>query len=303
MTRILQGLGAFALFAASACSSTSSDKTRSAPDGGGGGGSGNKGTGGSSNAHSDAGSKVFKLAWATKDGSVSPPDSGVPDAGFTAPRLAGVKVCVYQHPEIACVTSAADGTFTLEGLAPLTNLILTFDKTGYAKASKSIQTASTDMQITTPIDMFAEGSIDKTVDGGALDSTKGSVFFFTIGPVPGSADQNAFQGLAGATVTIAPVKGSGPFYIGKNGKTIDKALTQTLSGTGYFYNLDPGDYTLTFDDSAVDCEPISLGASAWGIPVPATPHSVKFTVLANYTADEIGVFCTQKSVIVGGDGG
>lgn len=302
MTRIGHGLGVCALLAVAACSSTSKDKSAAGSDGGGTGGSNGKGGAGNAGGGADSGTRLFKLNWAFADATPVSAEAGAPDAAPVAkPPLGGVKVCVDQHKEIDCVTSAADGTFTLAGLPPLTNLVLTFDKTGYVRASKTIQTASTDMQGTPPIDIFPTGTIDVPPDGVTLETGKGAVLFFTIGPVPGSSDPNAFRGLAGASVAISPVAGKGPFYIAANSTKIDKSLTKTGSGTGYFYNLDPGDYTLLFDDPVVDCAPISIGLSGWGVPVP--PNGTKFTVLADYTADEIGVFCTQKSVIVGGDGG
>jgi hypothetical protein len=303
MKRIAVGLGVFALLGVSACSS-SSDKKSVADAGPGAGGS--HGTGGSPSASGGGSADAatgFKLTWGFADGSVLPPDSGVPDAGFTSPPLSGVKVCVDQHPEIACVTSDANGNFTLLGVPPRTNLVLTCEKAGYVNASKSVQTSSTDVQESAPIDMFANHAspADTPPAGVTLDGTKGSVLFFALGPVPGSADPNAFGLLAGVSVTLSPAAGKGPYFFGVGDKKPDLSLTKTLGGAGLYYNVDPGDYTLTFDDPDYDCAAIGGGFGGWGVPAP--PNGVKFTVLAGHMVDEMGVFCTTKSVIVGGDGG
>jgi hypothetical protein len=238
----------------------------------------------------------FKLTWGISDMAVKLPEGGLPDGGTARPPgLPGVKVCVYQNASIPCATTGADGTFTLEGLPPLTNLVLTFEKDGYLKESKTIQTASTDMQVTNPMFMFPTGV--QGPSGVTQDPSKGAVSFFAIGPVPGNPDQNAFQTEPGVSVTITPAvtKEQGPYFGDGRGK-FDPTATTTLNGLGFFYNLAPGDYQLNFEHPSLDCAPISLGVSGWGIPKP--PNGTAFTALAGYMTEEIGVFCTPKSVLV-----
>jgi hypothetical protein len=307
MSRYGSLVGLVALSGAFACSS-STDKKSSADAGssetGGKGGSGGSGAGGGTagkggSAAPDSGSAGFDLGWSLLD--MQPgSDAGVPDAGAPpAPPLAGVKVCVNGHEEIACVTSDADGRFTLKALPPRTVLVLTFEKTGYLKQSKTIETASTDMQGTNSIPIYAEATAIGP-SGVTQAKGKGTMDFFAIGPLPGNPDPNAFQGIPDVAVTLSPAKGDGPYFINAKNKFVDGA-TKTIAGVGFYFNLDPGDYTITFDQPAFDCAPISIGFSGWGVPVP--PNGVKFTVLADYMTTEAGVFCTPKSVIVGGDGG
>jgi len=286
MTRHVRGIGLLVLLGASACSSSSKNTKSTSSDAG-------------TDGHAAAAG--FKLTWSLVNASPAPAgDAGAADAGpRKLPGVEGVKICVKDHPEIACATSAADGSFELDGLPPLTNLILTIDKDGFVKESKTIQTASTDMNVGNGILMF-ETSKAAVAGGVTQDPTKGAVSLFAIGPVPGSTDQTAFQTEPGVSVSLSPKSGDGPHFSNRKGK-FDPSATTTLDGLAFYYNVDPGDYTLTFTDAQLDCAPISIGLSGWGIPDP--PSSVKFTVLAGYVTEEVGVFCTPKSVIVGGDGG
>ena len=176
MSRCACEIGLVALLSVAACSSSSSDK-KSADAGGGnggvkGGGTGGKGGKGGSAATPDSGAAGFKLAWSVVE--IRPaPDAGVPDAGgATPPPLEGVKVCVNGHDEIACATSGADGRFTLVGVPPRTRLVLTFDKAGYLKESKSIETASTNMQGTDGVFMFPEATSSAPDGLGKLNPSR-----------------------------------------------------------------------------------------------------------------------------------
>lgn len=83
-------------------------------------------------------------------------DSGgvvIPDAGGLSPDygdgglrgVPGVQVCLYADAGVPCVTSDSTGTFTILGLSPRTNTVLTLTKAGYTPLIEAIQTASTDM--------------------------------------------------------------------------------------------------------------------------------------------------------------
>ncbi len=306
MNRSVCAVGLVALVSAAACSSNGTSN----------------GTSNTNKLGSDAGvvSKTFKLTWqvidvtAGRSPDAGKPDAAVVDAGANAangigqlPGLPGVAICVHDHPEIPCTTSDSEGDFELDKIPPLTNLIITLEKADYVKEVKVVQTASTDMEVTTGGIFMYRTTRAALPAGVTQDPTKGSMNFFAIGPVPGNNDPNAFETEADVSVALrqsgsdAAIESAseGPFFQNKGSHF--QASKTTLNGLGFYYNLEPGDYTITFTDSQFDCAPLSLTLSAWGIPRP--PTSVDFTVLPGYLTDEIGVFCTQKSVLVGVDGG
>jgi hypothetical protein len=285
-----------AALAACACSSDSKEST-STPEGGEPTGTGGKGggTGGSdagTQSETGATSTGFKLEWNVSDGQALVGDAG-PDAG--AGPLPGVKVCVHDHSEIACVTTDAAGAFTLKGLPPLTALVLTLDKDGYNPESKTIETASTDMSVSgAGILMFS--TANGLPAGATQDPKNGSVDFLAIGPAPD--DPNSFVLFPDVSVTLSPSAGAGPYIFTGHGQLIEGRKT-TSDGLGFYYDLPPGDYELAFDEKGFDCVGLAMPLAAWGIP--ENPNKVKFTVLPGYLTDEVLTFCTQASVIIGAD--
>jgi len=239
--------------------------------------------GSSADAGNEGSASGLKLSWAVSDGAASVPDGG------TLPGLAGVKVCVDGHAEFGCKTTGADGSFEFTGLPETTDFVFTFEKSGYYSELKAIETASTDMTSTAMIFMFPSNAT--LPDGVTLDPALGTVAFFAIGPVPGSTDQNAFQTEPGVAPTISPVKGKGPFFYDSKGK-YQKTATTSLDGYGFYENVPPGDYTITFDKAGLSCAPISFPFGGWGYPSP--PNGVKFPVRAGFLTDEVGVFCTAS---------
>jgi hypothetical protein len=251
----------FATLALAACSSSS--KKSSTPSG--------------SDAGSDGGNG-FKLDWGVVD--VSAP---VLDGGANPP-LAGVKVCVQNHPEIACYTTGADGLFHLTGLPALADLALTLEKDGYMKELKPFETASTDMTTQAMIFMFAADT--KLAEGITPDPTKGSVFFFAV-----SVTNNQIATEPGIAVSLSPAAkaGQGPFFY--SGANYVKGATVLQNGLGFYYNLDPGTYTLDYSVSWLDCAPISNPFGGWGYPSP--PSGTKFPIQPGYLTAQVGVLCTQ----------
>jgi hypothetical protein len=249
------------------------------------------------------GSSTVSLTWQV---TLSPsPGIGIADAGQGAPSgdggptgIPGVAVCVKGHGEIPCVMTATDGTFVLPGLPQATDLVITFKKDGYVPALKAIETARADMQTSNPIPMFSSSDPMPNL-GFSIDmQQKGEVYFFVIGPAP--ADSGApFAADQGATVTLMPANGNGPFYGDNN--LFDAGVTSIIGGAGAYFNVDPGDYTLTVDDPRHNCAPISFPFSGWGYPVP--PLSVEFPVLAGYVTAQVGFLCTAKAAIVATEGG
>jgi hypothetical protein len=249
----------------------------------------NKATGGVSKdagSGSDAAPSGLKLSWGVQDTLAAVPDGG------TRPGLPGVKVCVDGHPEFACQTTDSDGHFVFKGLPATTQFVLTLVKDGYSSSLKPIITASTDMDdTTTPIFMLGAGL--KLPDGTAVDSSKGNMFFFQIGPVPGDTTSGAFQTVAGVASTLTPESGSGPDFVGGNGKVLS-TTTSVLNSYGFYYNLTPGDYTLTLTRPGTDCEAILTPFGGWGYPGGGA-HQVAFPVRAGFVTTEVGLFCLPAS--------
>jgi hypothetical protein len=207
------------------------------------------------------------------------------------PGIPGVKVCVYQHDEIPCVTSEADGKLVLRGLPKTTDLILTTEKDGYVKTLRAIETASTPMDgIAEPM-VTSKTSTARPSVGVPVDDTKGAISFFAL-----SLESDGGLVLPeGVKVTLSPGTADGPFFTRPN-NTFDKVATATVGGVGLFLNVDPGNYELTFDYPSANCRPVSSPFGAFGFPSP--PTSVKFPVLSGYVTDQMGVLCTPKSVLV-----
>jgi hypothetical protein len=260
------------------------------------GGPPSRGSGGAQNEQDPPSTKGFKLEWTVTNGAgVGGVDGGAAPA---LGGLPGVKVCVHDMPDIACATTDAMGQFQLIGLPALTNVVLTLDKEGYVPASKSIQTASTDMNVNgSSILMFGATTL-KAPDGFVQVPNTGSVDFFAIGPT--DDDPNALTILSDVGIALSPSVGDGPYFADAKG-AYDPTATSTAGGFGFYLNLPPGEYTLTFTDDKHDCAPVSAPIAGFGIPVP--PTSARFTVLDGYLTEEVGVFCLQKSFIVVPDGG
>ena len=234
----------------------------------------------------------FKLEWSVTDGAglLGGADAG---AAPTLSGLPGVKVCVHGMPDIECGTTDAKGQFELLGLPALTDVVLTLDRDGYVPASKSIQTASTDMNVNGSSILMFDATTLKAPDGVEQLPNTGSVDFFALGPR--DDDPNTFVVLSNVGVDLSPSKGEGPFFSDATG-VYDPTAKSTIGGFGFYLNLPAGEYTINFTDPKHDCAPVSAPIAGFGVPVP--PTSVKFTVLPGYLTEEVGVYCLQKSFIV-----
>jgi hypothetical protein len=234
------------------------------------------------------------------------PAAGLGDAGAaTAPdggvqSLPGVQVCVYNMPSIPCATTGADGVFTLTGLPVMSDIALTLNKDGYYPVIKPIETAHADMD-GTPSYMYMglTTAPQPPLGGTTVDWTsKGQVAFFAVGPHFGNPDAGA-QGDPGATVSLTPAGGNGPFFL-TDGNTFDLTAKTFVDVQGWYYNLDPGQYSLVLGDTNNDCEPISFPFGQYGYP--GATHEVKFPIVAGYTTELVGELCTANSVIAPLDG-
>lgn len=265
-----------------------------ADDGGGGGGGG---TGGDSGLPAPKGlSLLWRVVESGPIGVFIDAGSGPVDPTRVSdlPGIAGVKICIHGRPQIPCATSGADGTFTLKGLPARQNIILVSEKKDYVRSIRPIETASTDMDNSNAPLVTARADGARPDLGFEFDDTLGVVSFFALGVEPDGG-----LGLpTGVTVSLTPSTAKGPYFTTKQ-NTFVEGGEATAGGIGFFFNVVPGDYELTFHNDHGDCAALSFPFGAWGFPGP--PPTVKFPVLSGYVTDQVGVLCTQKSVIVAPD--
>ena len=159
----------------------------------------------------------------------------------------GVRVCLRDHPEVDCVVTPDDGTFRLEGAPAHADLVLTFEKEGFAPVANPFVTDGERGWVTAPlpgsalVDLFlgASGFPDALVEGGLIA-------FAT------------FPALVGVSVEVDPMPTSGPVYTDESGVP-DQSLTETTASNLGGVAVDPGVYALTYDHPLFSCDEFTLG--------------------------------------------
>jgi hypothetical protein len=225
---------------------------------------------------------------------------GESDASASAMPLAGVNVCVYQMAGVPCVTTDAQGAFTLKGVPAQGEFVLTADKAGYRSIAQPMVTMGVNVNAATvgPLAMAAVSDPDPPV-GAAIDwVNKGQVEFFVLGPGALLPDSGP-EGVPGATVTFTPASGVGPVFLSDQ-NSFDASAKTLIDALGGVYNVDPGNYTLTFTAANADCENIVVPVEGFGYPGAA--HQVTFPVIKGYTTT-VGTFCNATSAAVTTDAG
>jgi hypothetical protein len=291
------------------CASSSAQPTRGespeasavTPDAGGGTTSG------------DAGA-TFSLSWSVAlsvnpgtglgDGSVGLVDAG--DGGSRLEPIAGVKVCAMRHTEIACAMTASDGSFTISGLIPGQQMALTFEKPGYISLIRPIVMGKMDEQDTVPVLMSRTSDAEPDL-GAVIDlQTFGAVQFFLVsfaGAIANTGAPNLYglSDVPGVKVSMSPASGLGPYYTDSSNRIAFDAGS-TVGFDALYFNVAPGDYTISVDDPNDNCAALSFTYASAGYPALSAPHGVAFPVVAGYT-DSVGVLCTRNARIVNVDGG
>jgi hypothetical protein len=222
------------------------------------------------------------------------------DPNAPSPGLAGVKVCVDGHAEVSCVTTDAQGDFSLGFLPDGSEIVLVLEKDGYVPTLKPITTGYTDTTVAQPITMYRAADLPTNL-GFAVDAKgAGSIDFLVI--VRPQDDAVLAGPLPGAVAALSPAAGESAVYFGTPG-VLDPTLKATLSSggnfalgtasSGRFFNVPPGDYTLTFTPPPkYRCSSFASPAD-WGFPVPDQP-AVRVPVREGYNTANVGVYCVPK---------
>jgi hypothetical protein len=238
------------------------------------------------------------------DGSTGPVASS--DGGLQLQPIEGVKVCAMGHAEIACVMTASDGTFTISGLPPGGNVALTFDKPGYKSLIKPIEMGRTDEESPVPVLMSRTSDLEPHL-GFPIDlQTQGAIQFFVLsfaGAIPDSGGTTllGFTSVPGVKMSLMPASGNGPYFV-DNYNQVAVDAGGMVGFNALYYNVAPGDYSISVDDPKDYCAAISFTFASSGYPDLSVPHGVVFPVVAGYT-DAVGVLCTRNARLVPVDGG
>ncbi len=202
-------------------------------------------------------------------------------------NLEGATVCVDDHPDVECQQTDADGLFTLTGLPPDSDVVLTVEKSGYLPGIKLLRTPTTSASVAQGFGLAREEDLPTTDNELDLKHT-GVVDFFVFD----SLDAPLPRALPGVKVALSPEVEAHPLYAAGDG-TYDASLLSTPKADeftgGLFLNVPPGDYKLVFTPpSGYTCRPIGNGT--WGVAVEGE-QAIRLTVRAGYFSTGLGMDC------------
>lgn len=203
--------------------------------------------------------------------------------------LYGARVCIVGHPEVACATTAPDGTWALSDVFVGADTAISYTATG---ALGLVSLSSKDLPGAI---WFVTAALQPDAQATTLLATQAG---FTYPDAANGFFRVHVAGAAGTTVTLAPSSGHGPVYTQSDG-TPDPSLTATsTAGSGslaYFGNLAPGTYTLSAFATGKGCydrpqnspttQPI---AGDWG---PSGVGTIRVEVVAGALTDDLHVYC------------
>jgi hypothetical protein len=203
--------------------------------------------------------------------------------GADGAPLADTDVCLQAGPATdldigQCATSAADGSWKLDGIPVQQSVTIAFEKAGYASNVRAIQTQLGDIVLPA-----GENQMFPTADQAArFDDHTGGVEFF----VAGDAGQ-AIQ--ATATLITGARQDPTPVYLDASNHPVSGA---TAGSAGAFSNVAPGLYLLTFTGVPASC---TAASGIYGYPVEsfqgADTASVVVPVVEGRVTTNVGLDC------------
>lgn len=184
--------------------------------------------------------------------------------------LAGAEVCITSPAGIGCVTTNAEGTYTLSGLPQQTRVTATVKKApDYFPVNAAFITRTNDFTINAVLLQTALVELAFTAAGITLDTTRGAILVRAYDPAIGLD-----SAVAGLTGEISPANsGDGPIY--NSADSIPSNATETSSsGTWAVVNLEAGTYQVKTSGAGRTCPgtfhwPGQAGASWVETPVLA----------------------------------
>jgi hypothetical protein len=173
--------------------------------------------------------------------------AGTVGDSVTEAPLAGVSLCVLPSSS-TCTTSSAYGVFTLTGLAAtgsgFSASLADYVTENWAVTPVSTSSWTIDLRSTSDVMTLAQQA------AATFDGTTGAITFEVDGPDNG--------GLGGATIATSVV---GKIAYFDRNSTLDPALTATVGGGGFVFQLPPGTLDVTGTASGLTC--VSQGQEGW----------------------------------------
>lgn len=163
--------------------------------------------------------------------------------------LSGVHVCAEGHADFPCEDTGPGGVVTVS-LPKETELLLGCTKDGHVPTYMTLTTGREDVDVGV-FRLLDEATTATFVSlaGASQDPTKGILV------------ANAYDDIVerdtrvdGATFSLDPAGGKGPIYGGVAGPPDPKLTGSTTGGPAMFFELDPGDRTVTIAHPARACE-------------------------------------------------
>lgn len=174
------------------------------------------------------------------------------------------EICMHETPSVPCVTTDADGAYTLPGVPPGTEGAFTLthpDAVSYALWGITPTEDST-LDLTTLDNPSAQLFVMAL--GGEYDATKAHLALSAADPM------GVF--FAGVTLTVTPMPAGVWGYVDDSGIP-DPTLTETSSaGPAGWANAEAGDYEFTAAHATATCMPPTSaipGTTAGSIRIPA----------------------------------
>ena len=188
--------------------------------------------------------------------------------------VAGVRVCVYQQPEIPCTLSDQDGAYRLT--VPPGDLIMIYD-----------QGQSPIIPQLTPLIVGDESfTWNQIVVGEASSAMMFGLWGQENDPTLGSVSVTSFvspresDGLQGAVTRMDPASGAGPLYTANGVPSAVASVTDT-NGLAAFLNVEPG-----------EAYEASVSKEGWNCVVPSEREPASFPVVAGHLTG-VTRRCTQ----------
>jgi hypothetical protein len=196
--------------------------------------------------------------------------------------VSGVLVCVFEDNSIPCVSTDANGDFTLNGVPSGVEILVEFTKSDYFPTLVTLTTEAAPMSLGELLSpsKLAVGLLALAV-GTTVDPSKGQLLFNAFTPGTGGG----FTGEGGVVALMEPKSGVGPYYFDANQQP-DKTLTATTTtGAGVYANVDPGYAEVTLTSFSKTCTRLT---TAWA---GSTATASKVRIVAGYLTGGAAIQC------------